>query len=180
MAAGVVAIAIFAFYHLVIRAARALTKAGKLNNSFTVIRRLCRWFCVIVGTMLILQTLGWLQDAWTTITAVFTLVAVGFVAVWSVLSHILSSLILMIAGPFGVGDTIEFADDPDLRGEVVDFSLFFTMLQADNGDLVQVPNNIFFQKAIRRRPGDPARSLDEQLEREPRIQRRLDDEEPVD
>lgn len=178
--AALVGLAIFALYHVIIRSARALTEAGKLSNSFAVIRRLCRWLCVVIGTLLILQTFGWLEDAWTTVTAVFTLIAVGFVAVWSVLSHTLSSLILMIAGPFKVGDTIEFADDPDLRGEVVDFSLFFTVLRADNGDFVQVPNNIFFQKAIRRRPGDLDRSLDEQLDREATVERSIPEDDPVD
>jgi len=42
----------------------------------------------------------------------------------------------------------------------------FTILRADNGDMIQIPNNTFFQKSIRRTPGEKKIDLYEQLVKE--------------
>ncbi len=42
-------------------------------------------------------------------------------------------------------------------------NLLFTTLRAADGRLVQVPNNLFFQKVIVRRKGTAGKSLEEQL-----------------
>jgi small-conductance mechanosensitive channel len=90
-----------------------------------------------------LQSIGALHSVVTAVTGVFALVAIGFVAVWSVLSNTLCSLILMVVRPFRVGDTIGFPPD-DYRGKVVNFNMIFTTLETDDGLLLQVPNNTFF------------------------------------
>lgn len=87
-------------------------------------------------------------------------VAVGFVAVWSVLSNLLCSILIVTFEPFAVGDDVEIIEPvggTGLRGRVVTLSLLFTTLaettdEGLTGALVQVPNNIFFQKTIRKRP----------------------------
>jgi len=117
-----------------------------------------------VGLLLVLQCYGLLVNAWTTLTAVLGLVAIGFVAVWSVLSNMLCSMMLLVSRPFEVGDTIEVPVD-SLRGKVIDFNLLFTKLQDEDGSVIQIPNNTFFQKPIRRRSGTGGVQLDEQLMR---------------
>lgn len=129
------------------------------------IRRIARWVMLAAAVLLALQAFGVLQSAWAAITAVTAMVAIGFVAVWSVLSNTLCSLMLMIARPFDVGDTVEIAPEA-LRGRVVNFTLLFTTLRRDDGALVQVPNNLFFQKMIIRQPGAHTIGLDEQLSRD--------------
>ena len=98
----------------------------------------------------------------TAVTGVFALVAIGFVAVWSVLSNTLCSLILMVIRPFRVGDTIGFPPD-DYRGKVVNFNMIFTTLETDDGMLLQVPNNTFFQRPIIRKKGSWHIGLQDQL-----------------
>ena len=60
-------------------------------------------------------------------------------------------------GPFRLGDTVEVvesADKPGVKGRVVAINLFYTTLQdvteGAAGALIQVPNSLFFQKAVRR------------------------------
>ena len=97
-------------------------------------------------------------------TAAFAIIGIGFVAVWSVLSNAFCSIVLMLSRPFNVGDWIEFPAD-NVRGKVVDFNLVFTTLRDDDGSFVQIPNNLFFQKVLRRHVGSETRTLDQQADR---------------
>ena len=164
-AVGVVILVAVA-YRMAVRALRRLSSEDRLSTPYVLIRRVVRWVAILLGGLLFLEALDVLRAAWTTVTAGLTLVAVGFVAMWSVLSHATCAVILMIAGPFSIGDTIEFTDAPNLRGEVVDCTLLYTFLRSDNGDLLQIPNNMFFQRAIRREEGSTEISLEQQLGRD--------------
>jgi small-conductance mechanosensitive channel len=101
---------------------------------------------------------------WASLTAVLALVAVGFVAVWSVLSNAFCSVMLMVSRPFNVGDTIEIPGE-GWGGKVIDFNLIFTTLRDEQGVMLQVPNNLFFQKPIRRVIGVNTIPLDQQADR---------------
>jgi small-conductance mechanosensitive channel len=108
----------------------------------------------------------------TSLLAVLALVAIGFIAVWSVFSNFLCSFFIIIFTPFRIGDEIEITEvigGPGLRGVVVDFSIMYTsilesgeMAEAEKA-LVRVPNNIFFQKAIRRWKGKNRISIEKYL-----------------
>ena len=113
--------------------------------------------CVIVlGAIVVLDRFGMMSNVWTLLSAVLALVGVGFVAMWSVLSNMLCWLLLLIVQPFRVGDTVEIVGQTlqgqNLQGQVEDFNLFFTTLRDSQNALIQVPNNLFFQAAIRRVP----------------------------
>lgn len=125
-------------------------------------RRIAFWGILAATGLLLLQVLGILQSVITAVTGVFALLAIGFVAVWSVLSNTLCSLILMITRPYRVGDTLSFPPD-DLRGKVVNFNMIFTTLETDDGCLLQVPNNMFFQRPIVRKLGKWRIGLADQL-----------------
>jgi small-conductance mechanosensitive channel len=124
--------------------------------------RLLRYTALIAGAVLVLQCFGLLQNVWTLLCTVLALVALGFVAVWSILSNLLCSVILMIAGPFQVGDRIKLPSH-DLEGKVVNFNLLYTTLRGQDDTLIQIPNNIFFQVPICRRPAKSGIGLEEQL-----------------
>ncbi len=92
-------------------------------------------------------------DFFALMGGVLALIAIGFFAVWSTLSNVLCSLFLLTVRPFHMGDEVELLPDP-VRGRVTDLNLFFTTLATDDGRLVQIPNNLFFQRvAVRRRAG---------------------------
>lgn len=126
------------------------------------LRRSFLWLILIASALMLLQSIGVLHSVVTAVTGVFALVAIGFVAVWSVLSNTLCSLILMAVRPFRVGDTIAFPPD-EYRGKVVNFNMIFTTLETDDGLLLQVPNNTFFLRPIMRKKGACKIALQDQL-----------------
>jgi len=116
-----------------------------------VLRLGLRW-TVFIGTLLIvLQQFGVLQNVWAAFAAALALVAVGFVAVWSVASNVLCTFLILLSRPFRMDDWLEIPAE-SLSGTVTDMNLLFTTLRGSEGELIHVPNNTFFQHAIKRRP----------------------------
>ncbi len=101
-------------------------------------------------------------DFFALMGGLLALIAIGFFAVWSTLSNVLCALFLLTVRPFQVGDELELIPDP-LRGRVVDLNLFFTTLRTEDGRLIQVPNNLFFQRVVVRRCGDSGVPLSERF-----------------
>jgi small-conductance mechanosensitive channel len=127
-----------------------------------VLRIYIRWTLAAVVLLLVFQELGVLKNVWTAFLAIAAMIAVGFVAVWSVLSNALCTLLILIYKPFRIGDLVEITSD-NLKGEVIDLNLMFTTLRDDKDYLIQVPNNYFFQKAIRLKKGKDEVSLYDQF-----------------
>lgn len=149
---------------LIRRVVDRLVARGVLSaRGALVTRGFGRAAILLLALLTLLENLGVSTGAvWATLSAVAVMVAVGFVAVWSVLSNALCGLLLLIYAPFRIGDDVELYDasaDKGLRGTVLDMNLLFVKLQElDKGTddlpaITQVPNNIFFQRAIRRWPG---------------------------
>ena len=99
---------------------------------------------------------------WTAITGFAAVAAVAFFAAWSVLSNIFCTMLILTTRPFRLYDHIEVLENgekPGLKGKVVDINLIHTTLQEklpDGSDTVlQIPNSLFFQRAIRRWRGEP-------------------------
>lgn len=127
---------------------------------YTIASGLIRWLIIIsVGLMALQQAGVSVTHLWAAISAFIVLIAVGFVAVWSVLSNILCSVLLIIFAPFRIGDDIELIEPtgtaPGLKGRVIGLNILFTTLEqvsSETGEMlhIEVPNNMFFQKSIRR------------------------------
>jgi len=123
-------------------------------------RNLSRYIIFGVVLLFILQQTGVkVSSIINSLLAVAAMVAIGFIAVWSVFSNFLCALLLIIFSPFQVGDEIEITEavgGVGLRGRVVDVSLMYTVLletcdlPEEERPLVRIPNNIFFQKAVKR------------------------------
>lgn len=117
---------------------------------------LLKWTIVILIILAALQVLGIdTSHVLAALSAILVLVAVGFVAVWSVTSNILCSFLLLLIPPFRFGDEIEIRDpgsEKGIKGKVSGMNLFFTTLQqggaADGSKLVRIPNSMFFQRVI--------------------------------
>ncbi|MDM8348673.1 mechanosensitive ion channel family protein [Pseudomonas sp. sp1636] len=117
-----------------------------------------RWLIIGSALMLVLERLGVsAQVLWAALSGFVAVAAVAFFAIWSVLSNMFCALLIFVLTPFRIGDcveVIESADKPGVRGRVVDINLFYTTLEDLSGDApgtwVQVPNSLFFQKAVRR------------------------------
>ena len=127
------------------------------------LRGLTRWLILGSAFMLVLERLGVsAQVLWGALTGFVAVAAIAFFAIWSVLSNLFCALLIFALGPFRIGDCVEVlesADKPGVRGRVLDINLFYTTLEDLTGDApgtwVQIPNSLFFQKAVRRwRNGD--------------------------
>jgi small-conductance mechanosensitive channel len=99
---------------------------------------------------------------WGAFTGFATVAAVAFFAAWSVLTNIFCSFLILITRPFRLLDHIELLENgekPGLRGQVVDVNLIYvTLLERHPGghqSQLRVPNSQFFQRAVRRWPGEP-------------------------
>lgn len=124
------------------------------------IRLILKWAGFLIILAACLHPFG--VNIGTYIASVLGLVAIGFVAVWSVLSNVSCTFILILLKPFRVNDVIDLVGE-DVRGRVVDLNLVFTTLKTEEGDEVKIPNNLFFQKILRKKDGQGSISLAEQI-----------------
>lgn len=121
-------------------------------------RRLAGFIINLAALLLILQLLGVSGTVlWTAFTGFAAVAAVAFFAAWSVLSNIFCTILIVTTRPFRLHDRVEILENgekPGLKGEVIDINMVFTTLRedGDTGTTLRVPNNLFFQRTIRRWP----------------------------
>ncbi len=164
-----VVIAAIAANFILGRSLTLLSEKTRLGSDYIApFRRVIRWGVTLGALVILLGLFGFnLGGLWGFASTLLAAIAIGFVALWSVLSNFLCTLLILVYHPFAVGDEIEFAGEP-VRGKVIDLNFTFTTLRAEDGFLLQVPNSLFFQKVIKRRPGNSTISLAAQLQsREP-------------
>lgn len=125
-----------------------------------------KWVIVIMAVLSIMGVFGLsAASLWAAFSTIFVLLAIGFVAVWSVLSNMLCSVLLVVFAPFRIGDEIEVQDagaDICVSGKVTGINLMHTTLRGHrDGEeiIIRVPNNFFFQKYVRRLPGKRTQSI---------------------
>lgn len=157
------------------RGIRSLATRNLLSPQIAAIgASIIKWVFLIAVSLVGLNILGIsVTSLWASLSAILMLVAIGFVAVWSVLSNASCALFLVVFAPFRIGDEIEILepaaldpDKPGIRGRVADISFLYTTLVRggeEEQEVIQVPNNQFFQKAIRCRRGSGTRSLKQAL-----------------
>jgi len=138
-----------------------------------IYRKITKVLVLSIVVLFTLQQLGVKVSAIiTSLLTVGAMIAVGFIAVWSVFSNFLCSFLLIIFTPFRIGDQIEITEvfgGNDLRGKVVDVILMYTSI-LESGEiaeedkaLTRIPNNVFFQKAIKRWKGQERKSIEKHL-----------------
>lgn len=162
----------FALYTVARRGIRSLEKKNTLTlQSASIITGVIKWAFIIGVTLTLLNIIGIsAASIWTSLSAVLMLIALGFVAVWSILSNASCALFLVMFSPFRIGDEIEILSPggndpamPGLRGKVIKISFVYTTLVETTPDgeeyRVHLPNNQLFQNAIRTRRGRNTSSL---------------------
>jgi small-conductance mechanosensitive channel len=133
------------------------------------LRVFLRWGVLVIIVLLCLQQVGVrIAVLWASLLSLMALIAVGFIAAWSVLSNILCSILLIVFDLFRLGDEIEIIEatgGKGLRGTVVDLNILYTSIQETHDEeasdaITHVPNNLFFQKTTRRWRGKNTRRLE--------------------
>jgi small-conductance mechanosensitive channel len=89
-----------------------------------------------------------LGGVWAVLVSLITVIGVGFLATWTMISNFTANFFLVLWRPFYFGQTVEILPE-NLKGRVTDRNLMFTTLREDSGSLLQIPNNLFFQKMFR-------------------------------
>lgn len=123
-------------------------------------RRISALLIYSAALLLILERLGVEgRVLWTAFTGFAAVGAVAFFAAWSVLSNLFCTMLIFATRPFRVHDTVEIlesGDKPGMKGRVRDINLVYTTLEELlpdghlSGSVLQVPNNMFFQRVVRR------------------------------
>lgn len=104
------------------------------------------------------------EKLWLLVTGFVGLIAIGFFAVWSLLSNIIAGTFLFLSDPFKINDEIELPE-AEISGRVLDIRPLFVVLEERSGHTVYVPNNLLFQKIFRRfDPTARARELEQASE----------------
>jgi small-conductance mechanosensitive channel len=146
---------------LVHRLVRRLSVTYSLPPELTVAARRIPTFLIYgSASLLVLERLGVSSEVlWAAFTGFAAVGAVAFFAAWSVLSNIFCTLLIVTTRPFRLHDHIELlesSDKPGMRGQVIDINLIYTTLQEwsedGHGPVLQIPNNLFFQRTLRRWP----------------------------
>lgn len=176
-AAGIILICLLGLsgFFIITRSLKKLSDLDYISNPvFTIIKNIFRWLIIIAVIVICLQYLGInVSSIIAGLLTVAGMIAIGFIAVWSVMSNIFCAGFLILFNLFEIEDEIEVMEPvggSGLKGKVVDFNLMFTTLeekfdQAEdtNTILTQIPNNIFFQKSMRRRKGIETKGLGQHL-----------------
>ncbi len=129
----------------------------------TPLRIIFRYGVLALTLFLVLGRWGFQsQTVLAVLGTVLGLVAIGFVAVWSVLSNVLCTFVLIVVKPFSLGDEVELVVT-NVKGRVVDLGFVFTTLETAPNETVMIPNNTFFQGPFRRKAGSVTVGLDQHL-----------------
>ncbi len=103
----------------------------------------------LIAALLILDTWGIaLAGVWGLLVSGIAVIGVGFLATWAIISNFTASLFLTIWRPFRLADTVVILPK-NTAGRVAQHNLMFTVLREQDGSVVNVPNNFFFQKMFR-------------------------------
>ena len=129
-------------------------RIGLRSNTIVTFARLVTITLWLVALLLLLDLWGiGVGGLWTLMVSVATIIGVGFLATWAMVSNVTASLFLAIWRPFRLGDTVELLPE-NLKGRAIDRNLMFTVLREDGGSVLQIPNNLFFQRIFRVGGGD--------------------------
>lgn len=139
---------------------RIVARHGLPAEIAVMLRRVIAFLLYAAAALAALERFGVSGTVlWTAFTGFAAVGAVAFFAAWSVLSNIFCTVLIFTTGTFRLGDHVELLENgekPGLKGRVIDVNLIYTTLQEvsiDQGEtdsVLQVPNNLFFQRTLRR------------------------------
>lgn len=108
--------------------------------------------------LIVILTIVWGVDQsrlFLYVSSLMTVLAVAFVAQWSVLSNITATVIIFFYHPVRIGDNISVHEkDSLIEGMVTDIGIFFITIATDDKQQITIPSNLFIQKAIKVPPED--------------------------
>jgi small-conductance mechanosensitive channel len=105
-----------------------------------LIRLIARYLMILIIILAVAGTFGIsLGNLWISISTLVLGSLIALFASWSLLSNILATMIIMIWRPVNIGNLITIMPD-NISGKVTDINMFFSKLETDDGNVIQVPN----------------------------------------
>jgi small-conductance mechanosensitive channel len=144
----------FGFY-IALRAFTAITFKKYMEDRIGspkkhLLHKISKTFLLLLFVFLLISIWGInIKNLWVFITGAIGVVAIGFFAVWSMLSNIVAGFLLIVSDTFSIGDEIEIIPD-GISGKVVEIKSMFVVLKQPGGDIIHVPNNLLFQRIIKK------------------------------
>ena len=118
------------------------TRTAFINRCFNII-----YFGFLFATYLIVSGIGYGNFS-IFISSVFTVIGVGFIAQWSILSNITASFLIFFVFPYRIGDSIIVADGDGIEGKILDIKMFHTLIRHPEGNVITYPNSLLLQKSV--------------------------------
>lgn len=152
---SLVVLAIYMLTRIISKKLITKTTAKKLiqKSRAKIIRKAINITSICICLALILIIWGVNQsDLAAYIGSILTVVGVAFFAQWSLLSNITSSVILFFNHSVRIDDSIIImeAKEYEIEGRISDIGLFFVTIKTKQGEEINMPNNLFLQKIIKK------------------------------
>jgi small-conductance mechanosensitive channel len=107
-------------------------------------------YSIIIGILILIWGIAPSKLA-AYIASLFTVVGIAFLAQWSIISNITSSLIIFFNHQVKIGDTIVVLDkDFQIEGKINDIGIFFIIVKVNDSEYVSLPSNVFMQKMVKK------------------------------
>ncbi len=107
-------------------------------------------FSIALGFLFIIWGID-KSDLFLFISSLLTIVGIAFVAQWSLLSNITSTIIIFFSHPIRIGEQITILDKEfHIEGRISDIRIFFIIIKTTEGEYVTIPSSVFMQKMIKR------------------------------
>lgn len=106
---------------------------------------------ITIGAVVLLAAIWGLKQNEIAVYAgtILTALGIAFVAHWSLLSNITSSIILFFNHPLKIGDRIKIMDkDCPIEGEITDLTYFYILLITTEGDIITIPNSLLLHTPV--------------------------------
>lgn len=105
---------------------------------------------VFIGVLLLIWGIAPAQLV-AYIASLFTVVGIAFLAQWSIVSNITSTLIIFFNHQVNIGDKIVILDkDYQVEGKISDIGIFFIIIKVSENEYVSMPSNVFMQKMVKK------------------------------
>lgn len=159
-AALALVLALIAYRLLIAALARLAAHHRLIAPIESDLKRILRWIFLPVALLFAMQQAHFdVGGILTMISGILALIAIGFVAVWSMISNVLAAFLISSTRLFRHGQIIQFTNvlsEDGCTGRVRELRLLYTVIEEIRADgratgdgTLRIPNNFFFQNPIR-------------------------------
>lgn len=149
------------FKHLIGKTIVALanTKQAHASRTAFILRSVNIALLFVFASLYLIATGVGYGDVSLFLSSIFAVLGVALVAQWSILSNITASFLIFFVFPYRVGDFIKVVEkDEDVRGKIIDITMFHVLIQHESGIVITYPNNLILQKGVLKLSEAPAKT----------------------